>query len=176
MIKVWRLWIWKMASKSWWWVQSNKPFKTWMKFPPIYLQVRFFVKSTIFREINDFPWNQRFSMKSTIIREIISSSQCVEISWFSFHSILVILECKISHLRLWIFIDFCIPWRLKLTTLTNFRDQKIAKIAGLELLDSAKLISHKILKFPHSEVKEFFSWNEPLNQTKMISRKFFFSG
>ena len=40
--------------------------------------------------------------------------------------------------------SFCSFWMLKSTKLTKFSAPKIAKKVGLELLDSLKLISHKI--------------------------------
>ena len=43
-----------------------------------------------------------------------------------------------------IYMKFCTFWRLKFTKLSKFREQKMAKMAGLELLVSAKLISRKI--------------------------------
>ena len=52
---------------------------------------------------------------------------------------------------LWIliFMYFCSFWRLKYTKLTKFTALEIAKTSVFALLNSPKLISHKILKFPH---------------------------
>ena len=57
--------------------------------------------------------------------------------------------------------NICTFWRLQFTKLTKFRAPKIAKKLVLELLDSPKLISRKILKFPHCNLGQCHVKNLP---------------
>ena len=98
---------------------------------------------------------------------IKSTFHSVEISWFLYHSDFMwnqfweFCKFKISHFShfttFYDFINFCTFLTQKMTIFANCRAYKMAKTAVLVLLESPKLISHKIwmiqttkiMKFPH---------------------------